>query len=270
MKLRMKFLPLSIAAMMASTVAYAAVEGLVETTTGAAVPVDADIGTFALPASTTISAFGATIVDDSNAGAVRTTIGAATTAQGSLADSATQPGDIDTLSELNAIVGDATLIDTGDSRLSDSRDAVSLRAVGLDTTTGTPSDGEILVYRSAGTDWVLESKPAAGSNPACGDISDGTVAGCALVTAANVAAQRSALNVENAAAADQTAAEIEGLLDTELGNTGWKDPAIQTFVSAPATPTSTCTVGQQAWGSPYLYQCVALDTWVRDVPQRTW
>jgi len=45
----------------------------------------------------------------------------ATSAQGSKADSAIQPGDIDTLADLNAAVSDATLIDTGDSRLSDSR-----------------------------------------------------------------------------------------------------------------------------------------------------
>lgn len=45
----------------------------------------------------------------------------ATSAQGSLADSAVQPGDIDTLAELNAIITDATLIDTTDSRLSDAR-----------------------------------------------------------------------------------------------------------------------------------------------------
>ena len=37
--------------------------------------VDADLKTFALPANTTISAFGKTIVDDADAGAVRTTIG---------------------------------------------------------------------------------------------------------------------------------------------------------------------------------------------------
>jgi len=45
----------------------------------------------------------------------------ATAAQGSAADSALQSGDIDTLAELNSIVTDATLIDTADSRLSDSR-----------------------------------------------------------------------------------------------------------------------------------------------------
>ncbi len=45
----------------------------------------------------------------------------ATAAQGSAADSALQSGDIDTLAELNSVVTDATLIDTADSRLSDSR-----------------------------------------------------------------------------------------------------------------------------------------------------
>ena len=45
----------------------------------------------------------------------------ATPAQGSLADTALQAGDIDTLAELNVIVGDATLIDTTDSRLSNAR-----------------------------------------------------------------------------------------------------------------------------------------------------
>ena len=45
----------------------------------------------------------------------------ATSSQGALADSALQSTDIDTLTELNTIVTDATLIDTADSRLSDSR-----------------------------------------------------------------------------------------------------------------------------------------------------
>jgi microcystin-dependent protein len=45
----------------------------------------------------------------------------ATAAQGTLADSAIQTADIDTLAEVNAIITDATLVDTGDSRFSDSR-----------------------------------------------------------------------------------------------------------------------------------------------------
>jgi len=64
--------------------------------------VDADIKTLVLPASTTISAFGATLVDDADAAASRTTLGLgtaattaatdyATAAQGTKADDALQP-----------------------------------------------------------------------------------------------------------------------------------------------------------------------------------
>jgi hypothetical protein len=45
--------------------------------------------------------------------------------------------------------------DTADS-------ALGLRGVDLDSTVGSPSDGDILVYRTAGSDWVLEAKPAGG------------------------------------------------------------------------------------------------------------
>jgi len=46
--------------------------------------VDADLKTFALPASTTISAFGATLVDDATAALARTTLGAASQAEATL------------------------------------------------------------------------------------------------------------------------------------------------------------------------------------------
>lgn len=45
----------------------------------------------------------------------------------------------------------------------------------VDSTVGTPSDGDILVFRSAGNDFVLESKPAGGSNPALNDVTDVTI-----------------------------------------------------------------------------------------------
>lgn len=57
------------------------IAGVVNTTTVTAAgalmdsEVDADLKTFALPANTTISAFGATVVDDADAVAARTTLG---------------------------------------------------------------------------------------------------------------------------------------------------------------------------------------------------
>jgi len=52
--------------------------------------VDADIKTLALPANTTITAAAATVLDDATTGAMLTTLGGATAAQGTTADSAMQ------------------------------------------------------------------------------------------------------------------------------------------------------------------------------------
>lgn len=56
---------------------------------------------------------------------------------------------------------------SGASSLSDLTD--------VDSTVASPSDGDILVYRDAGSDWVLEAKPAGGSNPALNDVTDVTI-----------------------------------------------------------------------------------------------
>lgn len=47
-------------------------------------------------------------------------------------------------------------------------------------------------------------------------------------------------------------------------------PDYHTFVSAPASPSSSGTPGQWAWSSPYAYICVSSDTWIRFVAERTW
>jgi len=62
---------------------------------------------------------------------------------------------------------------------------------------------------------------------AAADISDATADGIALITAADAnpftdAQQAKLTGIEESATADQTGAEIEGLLDTELANTDWK------------------------------------------------
>lgn len=83
--------------------------------------------------------------------------------QHDIADSATFPEDLATVATTGAY-GDLSGAPTIPAELADLSD--------VDDTVGSPSDGDILVYRSAGTDWVLEAKPAAGSNPAIGDITD--------------------------------------------------------------------------------------------------
>lgn len=60
---------------------------------------------------------------------------------------------------------------TGDTDLT----VVGLRGKDLASTLSSPSDGDILVFRSSGDSWVLEAKPAGGSNPAMADITDVTV-----------------------------------------------------------------------------------------------
>ena len=79
--------------------------------------VDADIKTLVLPASTTISAFGASLIDDAAASNARTTLGLgtaattastayATAAQGATADTAVQPSTSPTFVTLNATTVD--------------------------------------------------------------------------------------------------------------------------------------------------------------------
>lgn len=43
--------------------------------------------------------------------------------------------------------------------------ATQIQGVDVDATAGTPDDADILVYRSVGSDWVLEPKPASSANP---------------------------------------------------------------------------------------------------------
>lgn len=43
-----------------------------------------------------------------------------------------------------------------------STNATAIRGVTVDASASSPSDGDILVYRSAGSDWVLEEKPSGG------------------------------------------------------------------------------------------------------------
>ena len=97
--------------------------------------VDADIKTLSLPASTTISTYGKSLVDDADASAARTTLGLgtaattaasayATAAQGAKADSAQQPP-----SEGAFVNGDKTKLDTIEAS-ADVTDTANVTAAG--------------------------------------------------------------------------------------------------------------------------------------------
>jgi len=47
----------------------------------------------------------------------------------------------------------------------------------VDSTVGSPTDGKIMVYRTAGGDWILEDKPASGSTPSLDELTDVTITG---------------------------------------------------------------------------------------------
>lgn len=111
---------------------------------------------------------------------------------------------------------------------SSSGDATSIQGTNVDSTVGSPSDGDILVYRSSGSDFVLESKPAAGSNPAASDITDATADGIALITSSDANpftdADESKLDgIEASATADQTGAEIKTAYEAESDTNAFTD-----------------------------------------------
>jgi hypothetical protein len=111
---------------------------------------------------------------------------------------------------------------------SSSGDATSIQGTNVDSTVGSPSDGDILVYRSAGSDFILESKPAAGSNPAASDITDATADGIALITSSDANpftdADESKLDgIEASATADQTGAEIKTAYEGESDTNAFTD-----------------------------------------------
>jgi hypothetical protein len=64
---------------------------------------------------------------------------------------------------------------TGDATGSDNLTVEGIRGKTVVSGATAPSDGDILVFRNAGDSWVLEAKPASGSNPAINDVSDITI-----------------------------------------------------------------------------------------------
>ena len=124
---------------------------------------------------------------------------------GDTADSAEM---VDTLAKLNSAIADATLIDTADARLSDAR------------------------------------TPSAHTHPAS-ELSDSTAAGRSMITAADAAAQRTLLNVESGATADQSDSEIETAYNSQVG-----------VVSQAAAEAGTSTTAER-WTPLRVAQAIA-------------
>ena len=152
---------------------------------------------------------------------------AATSAQGTLANSALQPGSVDTLSKLNALVGDATLIDTGDSRLSDSR---------------TPT-AHAASHASGGDDAITPA--SIGAEPAgvsAADITDSTAIGRDVLTAATKLAARTAIGEPYLPA---PAVQLGGTDQVISATAGTAYP----IVSPWSTTTSTDSSGSITWNA---------------------
>ena len=135
-----------------------------------------------------------------------------------------EPGDIDTLAELNGIITDATLIDTTDSRLSDARTPTAHTHTASEVT---DFDTEVanntaVALNTAKTGITAQQSSDITTNNA--KISFDSTSSTKLGT------------IETSATADQTGAEIESLLDTELGNTVWG------LAATTSTPTTALTL----------------------------
>ena len=93
-----------------------------------------------------------------------------TTAEASKLSGIATGAEVNVNADWDSVSGDSQILNKPDIL-----DTHKLYGVSMDSSTGSPSDGKILVYRSAGSDWVLEDKPQASGNPAWGDIT-GTLA----------------------------------------------------------------------------------------------
>ena len=153
--------------------------------------VDADIKTLTLPASTTISTFGASLIDDAAASNARTTLGLgtaattastayATAAQGTTADSAVQPNDSPTFGAVTAtsFSGDGSSLTGLPAGYTDSDVDTHLNY-------STATSGQVLSYNGSDYDWIAVSSNATHTGEVTG--SDALTIASDVVDADNLA-----------------------------------------------------------------------------------
>lgn len=137
-----------------------------------------------------------------------------TAAERTLIASALQTDDINTLAEINAIIGDATLIDTNDSRLSDARLVIDA------------DYGDITVSDS-GTTWTIDDNAVTYAKmqdvSATSRLLGRVTAGAGIIEELTVAAAQSLLNVEDGATADMSGAEIKAAYEAEANTNAFTD-----------------------------------------------
>ena len=137
---------------------------------------------------------------------------------------------------------------TGDATGSGALSVVGLRGVGLDSSVSTPVDGDTLVYRSAGSDWVLEAKPTGGSGMTV--VADQTARDAIPTPSVGLQVFRG----------DTKAIEV-------YNGTTWRsfDTEWQTYAADVYTGTTLWTKGNATINAFYMRQGKKLDVMVRIV-----
>jgi len=183
-------------------------------------------GNFTIDGTTTISAFGATLVDDVDASSARTTLGALGTA------------DIDTLAELNAIITDATLINTTDARLSDARTPLAHTHAASDITAGTFAAGTFDFVGSTITDLGTVSTA---------NIDGGTIDGTTIGGASPAAATVSSLT-NNGVTTVGVGTKNDGKVTSDSVEVQTTDATVTTIATIPLLDENLYQIGAEING----------------------
>ena len=190
--------------------------------------VDADIKTLSLPASTTISTYGKSLVDDADASAARTTLGLgtaattaasayATAAQGAKADSAQQPP-----SEGAFVNGDKTKLDTIETD-ADVTDTANVTAAGALMDSEVTNLADVKAFDPADYATAAQGTTANNALPKAGGTMSGniTMAGSQTVDGRDLSVDGAKLDGIEASADVTDTANVTAagaLMDSEVTN----------------------------------------------------